>query len=96
MLSGRYNWRVGRPLARDTSLEIEDRQVAAWRQMTPAQKAELISGLNSAAREMAIAGVRQRHPGASEREIFLRLAILTLGEELARRAYPDVDRLDLG
>lgn len=67
----------------------------AWRKMTAAQKADLISRLSGAAREMAIAGIRQRHPGASEREVFLRLAILTLGPELARRAYPEVDRLDL-
>ena len=84
-----------RPLARDTSPDIEDRQVAAWREMPAAQKADLISSLTNAAREMALAGVRQRYPGASDREHFLRLAILTLGPELARRAYPDIDRLDL-
>ena len=87
---------MGVPLARDTSAEIEERQVAAWREMTPAQKADLITALSSAAREMALAGVRQRYPGASDREIFLRLAMLTLGSELARRAYPDIDQLDLG
>ena len=87
---------MGAPLARDTSPEIEERQVAAWREMTAAQKAELISGLSGAAREMALAGVRQRYPGASDHEIFLRLALLTLGPELARRAYPDIAQLDLG
>ena len=87
---------MGAPLARDTSPEIEERQVAAWREMPATQKADLISTLTNAAREMALAGMRQRHPEASDREVFLRLAILTLGPELARRAYPEVDRLDLG
>ena len=91
----RYNCVVSRPLARDTSREIEDRQVAAWRAMSPLEKANLISGLTRASREMALAGVRHRYPGASERDIFLRLAILTLGLELARGAYPDIDDLDL-
>jgi hypothetical protein len=64
--------------------------------MSATQKADLITALNRAAREMALAGVRQRYPGASDREVFLRLAILTLGLDLARRAYPEIDRLDLG
>ena len=37
---------------------------------------------------MALAGLRQRHPGASESVIVARLALLTLGPSLARRAYP--------
>jgi hypothetical protein len=79
----------------DTSAEIEERQVAAWREMTPAQKAELITSLWRAAREMAMAGVRDRYPNATPREHFLRLAILTLGPELARAAYPEIDQLGL-
>ena len=86
---------MSRPLASDTSPDIEERQIAAWREMSATQKADLITALNRAAREMALAGVRQRYPGASDREVFLRLAILTLGPELARQAYPDVDHLDV-
>ena len=44
---------MSRPLARDTSPGIEDRQVAAWREMPAARKADLISALSGAAREMA-------------------------------------------
>ena len=82
------------PLTSDTSPEIEARQVRAWRAMSPAQKAQLISTLSRAARELALAGVRQRHPDASPREQFLRLAVVTLGPELARDAYPDLALLD--
>jgi hypothetical protein len=63
--------------------------------MSAAQKADLISGLTRSAYEMALAGVRHRYPKASAREHFLRMALLTLGPELARRAYPDIDHLDL-
>jgi hypothetical protein len=38
--------------------------------------------------------VRSRYPDASPREQFLRLAIVTLGFDLARRAYPEIDTLD--
>lgn len=86
---------MSKPLARDTSREIEDRQVAAWREMSPSQKADLIAALTNASRDMALAGIRHRYPRASEREHFLRLAIITLGIELARRAYPDIERLDV-
>jgi Rv0078B-related antitoxin len=80
-------------LSRDTSREAEDLQVQIWRSMTPAQKLDLALGASKAAREMARAGLRDRHPGASEDEITQRLALITLGDDLARRAYPDIGRL---
>lgn len=83
------------PLARDTPRDIEQRQVEAWRAMTPAAKADLIAGLSRAVRDMALAGVRHRFPDASPREHFLRLAILTLGRDLAGRAYPEIEQLGL-
>jgi hypothetical protein len=86
---------VSAPLTADTSPDIEERQARAWREMSPAQKAALISGLSRAARDLALAGVRHRYPNGSPREHFLRLAVVTLGLELARRAYPDVESLDL-
>ncbi|HUQ89047.1 MAG TPA: hypothetical protein VM096_15925 [Vicinamibacterales bacterium] len=82
-------------LAADTPLEIELRQTRAWAAMTAAQKADLITGLSNATRELALAGIRHRYPSASPRECFLRLAMLTMGRELARLAYPEIDRLDL-
>ena len=82
-------------LASDTARDVEQRQLKTWREMTPAQKAALIDASSRAAREMALAGIRQRYPQASPREHFLRLAILTLGPELAREAYPEIDRLRL-
>ena len=77
------------PIALDTSAEIERKQIEAWRRMTAAEKAAIVTGLTQAAYAMTYAGVRHRHPTASEREQFLRVAIITLGRELACAAYPD-------
>jgi hypothetical protein len=85
----------GPALSADTPHEVECLQVGGWRRMSPAQKAAIVTGLTQAAYDMALAGVRQRYPDASPREQFLRLAILTLGSELAAKAYPDIAALDL-
>ena len=83
------------PLNLDTSREIERLQIEGWRRMSSIDKAAMITGLTQAAFELALAGVRQRHPDASPREQFLRLAIVTLGADLARRVYPEIAELDL-
>jgi hypothetical protein len=83
------------PLSADTPLEMEQRQIEAWRRMSDAEKAGLIASLTCAALEMAEAGIRARYPNASERELFLRRAILLHGRELAARAYPDIEALGL-
>jgi hypothetical protein len=91
----RYNRAVAEPLNLDTSPEIERMQVEAWQQMSSAQKAAQVSGLTRAAVDMTLAGIRQRYPAASTREVRLRFAVLTLGPDLARAAFPDVDQLVL-
>jgi hypothetical protein len=62
--------------------------------MTAAEKAAIVSGLTEAAYELARAGIRHRYPNASPREQFLRLALVTLGPDLAAKAYPDVTLLN--
>lgn len=80
-------------LSRDTSSEIEQRQIERWRAMTPTEKMHLVGAASQAAREMALAGLRVRHPHAEAREIFLRYAILTLGPDNAARLYPEAGGL---
>jgi hypothetical protein len=77
------------PLSLDTSPEIERLQVEGWRRMSPAEKAALVTSLTQASYTLAFAGVRHRHPTASAREQFLRMALITLGPTLAVAAYPD-------
>lgn len=61
--------------------------------MSPLEKARLVSQISSAALELASIGIRRRHPGASERELFLRLAAFKLGATLTRSIYPDAAQL---
>jgi hypothetical protein len=79
----------------DTSPEVERLQIERWRRMSTEEKAAIVSGLTQAVFDVALAGIRQRYPGAPPREQFLRLAVVTLGPDLARQAYPDAALLNL-
>jgi len=70
-----------RPQSLDTDPAVEERQIEAWRRMTPAEKLRIVSELVRASEELALAGVKQRHPGATGRELELRLAALRLDRE---------------
>jgi hypothetical protein len=92
----RYNSDVAsEPLGADTPPEIERLQIERFRQMSPVEKAAIVSGLTQAVFDLASAGVRHRYPLASPREQFLRLAIVTLGQTLAEQAYPEIQQLGL-
>lgn len=80
-------------LASDTSETVEQVQVAIWRRMSPLEKARVTGDLTRAVHQLALAGVRGRYPAASERECFLRVALLTLGASLACRVYPEAAAL---
>jgi hypothetical protein len=82
-------------LADDTTPEVERMQIEAWRRMSASEKAAIVSGLTDAVMRLAMAGIRQRHPDASPHEQRLRLALITLGPELARAAFPDAATLDM-
>jgi hypothetical protein len=82
------------PLAADTSPEIEQLQIERWRQMTPDEKAAIVTGLTQTVYDLARAGVAHRYPQASQREQFLRLGIVILGRELAERVYPEISLLE--
>lgn len=79
--------------ALDTPEEISAAQAARWREMTPAEKAELVAAMTRATRQLAEAGIVTRYPDAGPREKFLRLAILQLGRDLALQVYPDAEQL---
>ena len=69
----------------DTDPAVEERQIEVWRRMTPAEKLHIVSELVRASEELALAGIRQRHPGATGRELELRLAALRLDRDLMLR-----------
>jgi hypothetical protein len=71
----------------DTSPEAERvliellRQAPAWRRL------QLADHMSSTARSLTMAGLRARHPGASDVELRRRFADIHLGPELASKIY---------
>jgi len=61
------------------------------RESPPWRKMEMLAGLNASARMLALAGLRQRYPNASDDELRRRLADLLLGPDLARRVYGELE-----
>ncbi len=76
-----------RTLSRDTSPDAEAVQIEIYRRMSPGRKLELVGEENRRARELALAGLRKRHPEAGQEELFRRLMDLMLGEELAAEVF---------
>jgi hypothetical protein len=64
--------------------ELLRRRYAA---MSLTEKAERLRAITLAANQMALVGLRARHPHASEGTLLLELARLRLGDDLARRVY---------
>jgi hypothetical protein len=71
----------------DTTVEIDRMLFDAYRAMTPEQKIRRMGDLTNAASLLALAGIRARHPGCSDREARLRLAALRYGPDLVRSAF---------
>jgi hypothetical protein len=78
------------PYYSDTHPKMEALQIQLLRATPPWRKMELLAELNRAARELALAGLRNRYPQANEGELQRRLADLLLGEELARKVYGEI------
>jgi hypothetical protein len=58
---------------RDTSADAREAQVAAIRRMSPVERLRRAFELSEAMRELALVGLRTRHPGLSEPELIARL-----------------------
>lgn len=57
------------------------RQTPVWR------KLELMADLNRTAKQLALAGLRDKYPDATNSELHRHLADLLIGPELAERVY---------
>jgi hypothetical protein len=73
----------------DMHPKMEALQIELLRRAPPWRKMEMLTSLNTAARELALAGLRRRYPDASRDELRRRLADILLGEELAQKVYGD-------
>lgn len=76
-----------RTLAEDTSPDAEHVLIELLRRASPSQKMAMVLDANRTARLLALAGLRERHPGESDARIRRRLADLWLGPDLAEKAY---------
>lgn len=74
-------------LAEDTHPAAERVLLELLRAASPARKLQLLLSANHTGRLLALAGLRERHPGESSARLRRRLADLWLGPELATKAY---------
>ena len=72
-----------RPQSPDTDEASERYLFDRLRGLPPWRKAEMISAATRAVADLAMAGLRQRHPAASAAELRNRFAALLLGREVS-------------
>jgi hypothetical protein len=75
---------------RDTPAGALARYQELLRAQSPEERLAQAMALTSAVRELTVAGIRQRHPDASERELRARLAVRLYGRDAALRMFGDV------
>jgi hypothetical protein len=71
----------------DTSPSVQAIQDALWQRVAAAGKLSNVARLSRMVDQLAIQGLRQRHPDADDELIRYRRAELRLGRELAARVY---------
>ena len=75
------------PLFRDTDKGAERLLVELARRAPVWKKIQQVANATEACRAFSRAGIKSRHPGASEQEVKLRLAALSLDRETMIRVY---------
>jgi hypothetical protein len=63
------------------------RYVELLRAMPPQRRLAQAMALIRTVRQLAVAGIKQRHPDADEREVRLRLCARLYGRDVARRLF---------
>jgi len=76
-------------VSRDTSNESADVVAKIYRSMSAGKKIRLIFDAMKMGRQLAMAGLRQRHPDADGNQIWHLWAKQHLGEELYQQVYGD-------
>ncbi len=71
----------------DTPPEVLRVQYEIYRQMSPARKFQLIFDTYEMGRQLAMAGLRMRHPNATREELWRLWAQQHLGRELFQKVY---------
>ena len=74
-------------MLRDTSPAASARYTELLRAMPPELRLEAAMRLSRGVRELAIAGIREMHPGVSEAELRVRLTVRLYGRDAAKRLF---------
>jgi len=82
----------GTPL--DTDDAADAVQLDLYRRMSGAERLSIAFRLTALARETAMGGIRDRHPGYSDAQVRMAWARLTLGDDIVRAVWPDRDLVD--
>jgi hypothetical protein len=75
--------------ALDTNPEADLAQIEAYRRMGGAGRVAVVFRLNALAREVAMAGIRARHPDYDEARQQLAYARIVLGDETMQKVWPN-------
>ena len=78
----------------DTTADAHDVQREAYHRLGGAGRLAILFRLNTLVRETAMAGIRRRHPTYDDRHVHMALRRLILGDELVRKAWPDLELVD--
>jgi hypothetical protein len=76
-----------RTLALDTTAEMETALIHALRSHSPAEKLKSLAGMSVLSRNLALSGLRSRHPEANSAELRQYLLRRRLGAELAEKMF---------
>lgn len=71
----------------DTTPEAQRVQYDIYRRMLPARKFQLVFHTYEMGRQLAMAGLRMRHPDVTEEELWRLWAQQHLGQELFEKVY---------
>jgi hypothetical protein len=74
-------------MVRDTSPTADARYHELLRAMTPERRLEAAMRLSRGVRELALAGLRVRHPEADEHELRVRLTVRLYGRAAGTRLF---------
>ena len=84
MLEGMSDYK---PQSADTSIEIEGILLERYRAMAPAEKVHIFRELCRVSQELALAGLRLRHPAAGPEELRMRLAATRLPTSIMEQVF---------
>ena len=91
LIGGRQWQNGGVTPSLDTTSEADAVQLEIYRRMGETGRAAALFRLNELARQLAVAGIRSRHPDYDPEQVRLAYARLVLGDEWVRTIWPTRD-----